>query len=311
MKILVTGAAGYIGSVLVQELLHAGYEVRAVDNFLYNQNSLGHVCGIPDLEIVRGDVRDIGLMRRLVSDMDVIIPLAALVGAPLCKKDPHAARMVNCDAILDLFDLLSEDQFILMPTTNSAYGSGAGDDNFCDENSPLNPISQYAEEKVLVEKALMSRKNAISFRLATVFGSSPRPRFDLLVNDFVRKAIVDSYIVLFESHFKRNYIHVRDVCSTFLFALDRFDDMKQNIFNVGLSDANLSKLELCERIKKQVPSFVIYQSDLNTDPDQRNYIVSNAKLESLGWKPSFSIDDGIREMVKFLQCVNFGTLGNV
>ena len=309
-KILVTGGAGYIGSILVPELLSEGYLVTVLDKFMYKQNSLAHVCSSESLTLVNGDVRDQGLMKSLLSQQDIIIPLAALVGAPLCSADPIAASTTNKDAILWMLKNVSVDQSILMPTTNSAYGKG-GEDSYCDENSPLLPISLYAKDKVLVEEALMQRSNAISFRLATVFGMSPRMRIDLLVNDFVYRAVYDSSIVLFEAHFKRNFIHIRDVASAFLFGLKNKDKMFGQIFNVGLSEANLSKRELCERIKTILPSLVIMEAGIGKDPDQRDYLVSNAKIEAMGFKPKFSIEMGIKELVKGYQMIKNSMYGNV
>ena len=236
--------------------------------------------------------------------------MAGYVGAPLCNKDMIGAQTVNHDAILFMLETLREDQIVLMPTTNSAYGSG-NKDNFCDEESPLNPISKYALDKVAVEKKLMKRKNSISFRLATVFGMSPKMRIDLLVNDFVYRAIKDGFIVLYESHFKRNYIHVQDVASVFIHAINNFEKMKGEIFNVGLSDANLSKLELCERIRSHIHNFIIMESSMATDPDQRNYIVSNKKIESIGWKPKKTLDNGIFELMKGYKMLVNSKYGNI
>ena len=246
LNILVTGGAGYIGSTLVPELLNLGHKVTVLDNFMYRQTSLNH-CAIHDnFEIVRGDVRSDDLMKSLFKKADVIFPLAALVGAPICNADPFAADSINKLAVLSMLDQISKDQIVIMPTTNSAYGSGDGD-NFCTEESPLSPISKYAIDKVKVEQELMSRENAISLRLATVFGLSPRMRIDLLVNDFTFRAVHDGFIVLFESNFKRNYIHVRDISRVFQHCLVNFHNMKSNVFNVGLSTANISKLELCKK----------------------------------------------------------------
>lgn len=297
MNVLVTGGAGYIGSTLTGMLLAEGYKVSVLDNFMFGQNSLNHVCSNTNLKIINGDVRNKSLMASLMSQADVVIPLAALVGAPLCEKDPFGATSVNHDSVLDLLQSKSNDQLILMPTTNSAYGSG-DENNFCTEESPLKPISQYAKEKVLVEKALLEHQNVISFRLATVFGMSPRMRLDLLVNDFCYRAVHDGVIVLFESQFKRNYIHVRDVCRTFIHGIENFGQMNGYVFNVGLSSANLSKLELCNKIQKHIPNLLIVQEEVKKDPDQRNYVVSNEKLESTGWYPLFSLDDGIAELIK-------------
>ena len=297
INILVTGGAGYIGSVLTEYLLNTGYSVTVVDNFMFGQVSLNHVAHFEKLSLVNGDVRDATLMASLVKDHDVIIPLAAYVGAPLCSKDPIAATAVNRDSILNLLALKSADQIVLMPTTNSAYGTG-DQNNFCTEESPLNPISHYAVEKVEVERVLMDCENVVSFRLATVFGMSPRMRLDLLVNDFCYRAANDGYLVLFESQFKRNYIHVRDVCMVFQHSLNNFDQMKNNIFNVGLSSANMSKLELAIEIRNQVPDLVICQEEMKKDPDQRNYVVSNVKLEKTGWQAMMSLQSGITELLK-------------
>ena len=297
MKVRVTGGAGYLGSVLVPELLAKGYAVTVLDNFMFRQNSLANVCRHPRFSVIKGDIRVKSLMAEILPKFDAIIPLAALVGAPLCAKDPVGATTTNRDAVLTMLSLLSKEQMLLMPTTNSAYGTG-DENNYCTEESPLRPISQYAVEKVEVEKAVLEHPGAISFRLATVFGMSPRMRIDLLVNDFTYRAVNDRFVVLFESQFKRNYIHVYDVARVFLHAFENYEQMKGQIYNVGLSDANLSKKELCERIKKHVPDFTIVEAPVGKDPDQRNYIVSNEKIESTGFKPQKSLDDGIEELIK-------------
>ncbi len=309
-NILVTGGAGYLGSTLVPALLERDYKVTVLDNFMFKQNSLAHVCSNPNFEIVRGDIRDKEIIQDLMKNADVIIPLAALVGAPLCSEDKIGATTVNHDAIEMMFHLSSKEQIILMPTTNSAYGTG-DKDNFCTEESELHPISQYAIEKVEIEKKLLDMPNSISFRLATVFGMSPRMRMDLLVNDFTHRAYRDGSIVLFESHFRRNYIHVRDVTNVFLHALENHSNMKGEIYNVGLSDANLSKRELCEVIQKHIPDFTIMEAAVGKDPDQRNYIVSNEKIESTGFKPSHSLDMGIQELIKGYTMIRNSKYGNV
>jgi len=308
--ILVTGGAGYLGSTLVPALLEAGHRVTVLDNFMYRQNSLAHVCHHPGFHIIRGDIRVEATIRDVLKSADIVIPLAALVGAPLCCRDPVGATITNHDAILMMLRLIGKDQIVLMPTTNSAYGTGDRD-NFCTEESPLRPISQYAIEKVEIEKALMQHPNAISFRLATVFGMSPRMRIDLLVNDFTYRAVHDRFVVLFEGNFKRNYIHVRDVARVFLHGIDRHDKMKGQIYNVGLSDANVSKKELCQGIQRHVPDFVFPDAPVGKDPDQRNYVVSNAKIEATGYKPAFSLDAGIRELIKGFTMIKNSIYGNI
>ncbi len=310
LKILVTGGAGYLGSTMVADLLALGHEVTVLDNFMFRQGSLNHVCHQPKFNVQRGDIRSASTMAPLLKWADVVIPLAALVGAPLCKQDPVGATTTNHDAILDMLKRVSKQQMILMPTTNSAYGTG-DENNFCTEESPLRPISQYAIEKVEVERHLMEQPNAISFRLATVFGMSPRMRIDLLVNDFTYRAVHDRFVVLFESSFKRNYIHVRDVSRAFQHGIANFDRMKGQIYNVGLSDANVSKKELCEAIQKQIPDFVFLDAPVGKDPDQRNYIVSNAKIEATGYRPLFSLHDGIRELIKGYVMIKNSLYGNV
>lgn len=297
-NVLVTGGAGYLGSTLVPALLDRGFAVTVVDNFMYGQDSLAAVCYHPAFSLVRGDVRSMETMRPLLAKADIVIPLAARVGAPLCDRDPIAATSTNLQAIVEMLDHLSRDQVVLLPVTNSGYGIGQTG-VYCTEESPIRPISLYARNKVDAETALLDRHpSAISFRLATVFGMSPRMRLDLLVNDFTYRACMDRYIVLFESHFKRNFIHVRDVTRVFLHGIDHVDAMKGQIYNVGLSDANLSKLELCQRIHQQVPSFVFIESQIGSDPDKRDYIVSNEKIERTGYMPAFSLDAGICELVK-------------
>ncbi|WP_420422362.1 NAD-dependent epimerase/dehydratase family protein [Simkania sp.] len=310
MKVLVPGGAGYIGSVLIPMLLSEGHEVVALDNFMYSQSSLNHVCYHPQFSIVKGDLRDKEVVQPLADWADVVIPLAALVGAPLCKQDPFTATAVNHDATIELIRSLSSSQRVIMPTTNSAYGTG-DEENFCTEESPLSPISQYAQEKVKVEEVLMEHPNAISFRLATVFGMSPRMRIDLLVNDFVYRAVHDRAVLLFESHFKRNYIHIRDVCRAFLYGMQHFDEMSGEVYNVGLSDANLSKQELCEKIKEHIPSFTFVDAPIGQDPDQRNYIVSNEKIHQAGFYPQFSLDDGIEELMKGYNMIRNAVYSNV
>ena len=309
-NILVTGGAGYLGSTMVPDLLAAGHKVTVLDNFLFKQASLNHVCHHPNFSVVKGDIRVERVMVPLMKKADVIIPLAALVGAPLCTLDPVGATTVNHDAISMMIKHLSRQQIVLMPTTNSAYGTG-DENNHCTEESPLRPISQYAIEKVAIEKELMRHPNAISFRLATVFGMSPRMRVDLLVNDFTYRAVHDRFVVLFESSFKRNYVHVRDVARVFVHALEKHSEMKGQIYNVGLSDANVSKKELCQAIQRHVPDFVFIDAPVGKDPDQRNYIVSNAKIEATGFKSAHSLDAGIEELIKGYTMIRNTVHGNV
>ena len=296
-RVLVTGGAGYIGSILVPELLNRNYEVTVVDNFMYKQPSLASCVSKNNLKLVYGDVRDFSSMKKMLAENDVVIPLAAIVGAPACDRDPVMASSINKDSILWLFENLSKDQQIIMPTTNSAYGSG-DENNHCDENSKLNPLSLYAKDKVIVEQSLMQHENSTSFRLATVFGISPRMRLDLLVNNFVSRAVNDKFVILFEGHFKRNYVHVLDVANAFIFAIENQGLVQNQIFNFGLSEANISKFELCQSIQKHVPGFTFLEAPLAKDPDQRNYIVSNSKIEAIGMKAGVSLESGITELIK-------------
>lgn len=309
-NILVTGGAGYLGSTMVPALLSAGHKVTVLDNFMFGQSSLNHVCHHENFKVVRGDIRIENVMVPLMREADLIIPLAAYVGAPICSKDPVGATTVNHDAIVMMIENLGPDQRVLMPTTNSAYGTG-DENNFCTEESPLRPISQYAIEKVEIEKRLMEHNNVISFRLATVFGMSPRMRLDLLVNDFTYRAVHDRFVLLFEGHFKRNYVHVRDVTRAFLHGIDNFDSMNGQIYNVGLSEANVSKLGLCQAIQKHVPDFIFPEAEVGKDPDQRNYIVSNEKIEATGFSTEHSLDAGILDLVKGFAMLKNTRYGNV
>ncbi|HEC69181.1 MAG TPA: NAD(P)-dependent oxidoreductase [Candidatus Omnitrophica bacterium] len=310
MKILVTGAAGYIGSVLVPFLLKKGWEVIALDNFMYNQTSLLDCCFHKNLTIIRGNVRDKRLISQLLKKADVILPLACLTGAPLCKKDPFEAKAVNLEAIKTLVKLRSKNQRIIFPTSNSGYGIGQKD-KFCTEETPLRPISLYGKLKVEAEKVVLDSGNSITLRLATTFGISPRMRLDLLVNDFVYRAVTDGYLVLFQAHFRRNYIHIRDVARAFIHCLDNFEKMKNEPYNVGLSSANLSKLELCQEIKKQIPDFYFTEAKVGEDPDKRDYIVSNEKIEKAGFKPRTSLREGIRELIKGYQIIRKNQFSNI
>jgi nucleoside-diphosphate-sugar epimerase len=309
LNVLVTGGAGYLGSVLVPVLLAEGYSVTVLDNFMYQQTSLLDCCHDENLNIIRGDVRDRKLLSALVPEVEAIFPLACLTGAPICSRDPEAAKAINYDAVKNIADLMNTNQLIIFPCTNSGYGIGQSD-IYCDEHTPLRPISAYGRLKVEIESILLNACNCITFRFATLFGISPRMRLDLLVNDFTYRAVTDRFIVLYEPHFKRNYLHVRDAARAFLHALSNFEQMKGKPYNVGLSDANLSKWELCEAIKRHVRDFTVLVSEVGEDPDKRNYIVSNERIESTGFRPSMSLDQGIRELIKGFQIIRRNQYAN-
>jgi nucleoside-diphosphate-sugar epimerase len=308
--IVVTGGAGYLGSILVPELLKLNNRVTVLDNFMYQQNSLLDCCANENFQVVRGDVRDEQVLKKLLKKADYIIPLAALVGAPLCNRDRVGAETINREAIALLAKCASQQQRIIMPTTNSGYGIGQKGIE-CTEETPINPISLYGITKMAAEKAVLDRGNGVSLRLATVFGTSPRMRIDLLVNDFTYRAVNDRFIVVFEGHFKRNFVHIRDVARAFIHVMDNFETMKDQPYNVGLSEANLSKLELCAKIKEQILDFVFMEAPVGEDPDKRDYIVSNAKIEKTGFKPAHSLEMGIRELIKGYRIANNNRFGNV
>ncbi len=310
MKILVTGGAGYIGSVLVPTLLGKGHEVIVVDNFMYNQQVLLDCCYNQKLTIIRGDVRDKSLISKCMQNVDAVFPLACLTGAPLCSKDPIGAQTTNFDAIKMILDMRKPDQKIIFPTTNSGYGVGQKG-IFCTEDTPLNPITLYGRLKVDIEKLVLASGNSITLRLATVMGVSPRMRLDLLVNDFTYRAVNDRFLVIFEPHFKRNYVHVRDVAKAFIHCLDNFEKMNGEPYNVGLSEANLSKWELCEEIKKQLPDFYFVEAKIGEDPDKRDYIVSNDKIERTGFTPEYSLQQSIAELIKGYQIIKRNQFANV
>jgi nucleoside-diphosphate-sugar epimerase len=296
-RVLVTGGAGYLGSVLVGHLLQRGHRVMVVDNLLYGVASLLSYCAHPGFDFDLGDVRDEALMHRLVGAHDVIIPLAAIVGMKACQRDPLMAESVNLNAIAMLNRLRSPGQMIIMPCTNSGYGTQSGD-IYCTEETPLEPISLYGVTKVKAEAELMSRPNSVSLRLATVFGPSPRMRLDLLVNDFVYRAVGDGFLVIYEPHFKRNYVHIEDVADCFCYCIDHFESMKDQVYNFGLNDANLSKAELAAKIKEYVPSLYVHYAEVGSDPDRRNYIVSNDKINRHGCAATRSLDQGIQQLLK-------------
>jgi nucleoside-diphosphate-sugar epimerase len=308
--VLVTGGAGYLGSVLCEHLLAAGHRVTVLDSFMFGQTPLFHLCAHPQLEIVRGDARDEATVRRLLKSADVIIPLAALVGAPLCDRDPIAAESVNRDAVQLVNRARSKQQLIVYPTTNSGYGTKSGA-QFCTEETPLEPISLYGRSKVEAEADVLASDNAITLRLATVFGTSPRMRLDLLVNHFVHAAVTDGYLVIFEKDFKRNYIHIRDVADCFLHCIANSARMIGRPYNAGLDAANLSKEELALKVKEHVPNFYIHFSEVGSDPDKRNYIVSNQRLREAGFEAKRSLDDGIVELLKAYRMMRKTQYGNV
>jgi len=308
--VLVTGGAGYLGSVLCEHLLHQGYQVTVVDNLMYGQNSLFHLCADPRFEFVFGDVRDEGLMRLLLKKADVLIALAAVVGAPACDRDPWLARSVNWESVQLLNRFRDSSQLVVYPNTNSGYGTKSGD-AYCTEDTPLEPISFYGQTKVQAELELLNSPNVITLRLATVFGMSPRMRLDLLVNHFVYLAVTDGYIVIFERDFKRNYIHIRDVADCFVHCIENADRMVGRPYNVGLDAANLSKVELALKVKEYIPNFYIHFSEVGSDPDKRNYIVSNQRLLQAGFKARRTLDDGIQELLKGYRLMGRGQFKNV
>jgi nucleoside-diphosphate-sugar epimerase len=309
-RILLTGGAGYIGSILAKALLDDGFEVVVLDNFMYRQNSLLDCCSNENFSVIRGDVRDEETLSNALDKADIIIHLAALVGAPLCDADPIAAKTTNLEATKLLLSLRSPSQKLLFPCTNSGYGIGQKD-KFCTEETPLRPISLYGRTKVEAEKAIIQSGNFISYRLATVFGVSPRMRIDLLVNDFVYRAVNDHYLVIFEGKFKRNYIHINDVARVFLHGIKNFQSLKNQVYNVGISEANLSKIELCEKVKEHIPNFVYVESAIREDPDKRDYLISNEKIEKTGFRPKFSIDDGIVNLMKAYEVLKSRVYSNI
>jgi nucleoside-diphosphate-sugar epimerase len=310
MKILITGGAGYIGSIMVPRFLELGHEVTVLDTFPRGNTELAAVCANEKFTPVKGDARDTRLLDELVPKADVLIPLAALVGAPLCKLDPIAAKSLNQDAVADLVKRTSKAQRVVFPVTNSGYGVGESG-KFCTEESPLRPISLYGVTKVEAERAVLENGNGVTLRLATVFGMAPRMRLDLLVNDFTWRAVTDRAVVIFEGHFKRNYIHVRDVVKGFEHAIGNFDRMRGQAYNLGLSDANLSKIELCQKIQQQVPDFVYLEAPIGEDPDKRDYIVSNEKVEATGWRPDWSLERGIAELLRGYRMLRNARYSNV
>lgn len=309
LHVVVTGGAGYLGSVLCGRLLEAGYRVKVLDSLMFGQTSLFGLCHNPGFEFVRGDARDEPLVREVIKEADVIIPLAALVGAPICDRDPQLATQVNYEAIRLINRLRSGHQLIVFPTTNSGYGTKSGV-QCCTEETPLEPISLYGRTKVNAEAEVLSRANTISLRLATVFGMSPRMRLDLLVNHFVYAAVMDGYLVIFEKDFKRNFVHIRDVADCFLHCIQNAPHMAGRPYNVGLDAANLSKEELARKVQEQVPNFLIHFAAVGSDPDKRNYVVSNQRLREAGFEAKRSLEDGIRELLKGYRMMKKTAFGN-
>lgn len=307
MRVLVTGGAGYIGSVLVPALLEDGHEVTVLDDFRYGQTSLASSCAAPGFEIVRGNARDTSLLRELAPRHDAFIPLAAIVGAPACDKDPIGAQEINFGAVSVLCDVLASSQIVLYPNTNSGYGIGG--EEYCTEESPLRPVSLYGRTKVEAENVVMERGNSLAFRLATVFGVSPRMRTDLLVNDFVRHAVFGKTLVLYEAQARRNFVHIRDVAAAFLHAVDNFDAMRGRVYNCGDTRANMTKAALCDAVARRVVGFG-WSHGRGADPDKRDYVVLNDRLEATGWKPAHSLDDGIVELLKFYRMAGNMAFGN-
>jgi nucleoside-diphosphate-sugar epimerase len=299
-KILITGGAGYLGSVLTEVLLGKGYQVTILDNLIYKQTSVAPFSYHKNFKFILGDVTDNSILHPLVESHDVIIPLAAIVGMPACKANPELTVKVNFEQVSNITKWVTKNQMVLIPNTNSQYGSST---EIITEDSPFKPLSLYAETKCDAEKAVLDSGNGIALRLATVFGMSYRMRTDLLVNDFVYKAINDGYLVLFESHFIRNYIHIRDIANTFLFMIENYEKCNNNAFNVGLTSANCTKLELAQKIQKYIPDLVIVENNFKQDFDQRNYMVSNSKLENAGWAPIFTLEDGIQELIEGYQLI--------
>ena len=300
-KVLITGGAGYLGSVLTETLLSKGYKVSVLDSLVYKQLSLTSFCHNKNFSLHVGDVRDSQLLSDLVETHDIIIPLAAIVGMPACKKDPQLTKDVNYGQIEDIVHFIHPSQKLLVPNTNSQYGSS---DTIITEESPFNPLSLYAQTKCDAEKAVLDSGNGISLRLATVFGVSYRQRMDLLVNDFVYRSVTDEFLVLFESHFLRNYVHVRDVAKAFIHLIENYKTCNNNAFNVGLTEANMSKLQLAQKIKEYIPQLVIVEEQFKEDFDKRNYVVSNDKLEKTGWSCDYSLDAGIQELIQAYKMIH-------
>ncbi len=309
-RVLITGGAGYVGSVLAARLLAQGYRVTVLDRLVHGQPSLLHLCDHDGFEFVFGDVRNEALVARLVAEHDVLVPLAAIVGAPACDLSPDEAKAINLDAIVMMDRVRSKEQLVVYPTTNSGYGTKSGD-VYCTEETPLEPISLYGRTKVDAENHLLGSGGAITLRLATLFGLSPRMRLDLMVNHFTWAAVKDRYLVIFEAHFKRNYLHVQDMADCFVHCIEHRERMIGRAFNVGLDKANLSKGELAELIQEHVPDFYVHFAEIGQDPDKRNYIVSNQRLREAGFEARRSLDQGVQELIRGYSMIRGGPLKNV
>ena len=294
-NILITGAAGYIGTMLCTELVSKGYSVTAVDKLKYDKNSLCHLFFNKNFKFIKEDVTKLNVMKKIIKGMDFIIPLAGLVGAPLCEKKKKEAVAINVKAIELIVKLAKKDQKIIYPTSNSGYGIGQKS-KFCDENSPLNPISLYGRTKAQAEKIVMQHSNFVAFRLATIFGYSYRMRTDLIVNNFVEKAVKTKRLDIFEPKFRRNFVHIKDVVKAFIFAIENFKKVRNNIFNLGLSSANITKIQLAQKIKKNLKNTKIVVNKFKSDPDKRDYFVSNKKIEKAGFKAKITLEEGIKEL---------------
>jgi len=303
MKVLVTGGAGYVGTTLVPQLLKAGYEVIVFDNLMFGGDYILPFFRFKNFHFIEGDIRNEDALWNAAKNADVIIHLAAIVGFPACRKEPELAKTVNVDGTRNLIKVTSKSQLIIYASTGSNYGAL---EEVCTEESPLNPLSLYGQTKTMAERMLMEERTTIGYRFATAFGVSPRMRLDLLINDFTYKAITQGYLVVYESHFMRTFIHVYDMGRAFLFGIENQDKMKNNIYNVGSEKMNCSKREICELIKART-NFYVHYADIGEDADKRNYVVSYKKINSLGYDTTINIEEGIDELVRALKAIKFKT----
>ncbi|MGC9332486.1 MAG: NAD-dependent epimerase/dehydratase family protein [Bacteroidales bacterium] len=301
MKVLVTGGAGYVGTTLIPQLLKAGYETICYDNLLFGGDAILPFFRNPLFSFVKGDIRDKNKLKRAVKEADVIIHLAAIVGFPACRKEPELAESVNVNGTKALISVTSKNQLILYGSTGSNYGSV---DEICTEETPLNPLSMYAQTKALAEKMLLEERKTIAWRFATAFGVSPRLRLDLLINDFTYKAFTQGYLVVYEKHFMRTFIHVHDMGRVFIFGINNQDKMINQVYNVGNEKMNYSKEQICDLIKSKTRAYIHY-ADIGEDADKRNYIVSYEKIRDQGYDTAITVEEGIDELVKALEAVSF------